>query len=278
MTMHSLLFGTPGIPASTDPPGIRNGIARVRELGLDAMEFEFVRNVHIKKTDTAEIKELAKKNNLVLTCHGQYWVNLASLEKIKIKQSVERMLHASRIVHACGGWSITWHLAFYQGQPKEKVQEIVTDKVRHVVKQLRDEGNTIWIRPEITGKPTQWGDLDECIKLSQDIEGVLPCIDFSHLHAREGKINTLQEFREVLAKLEKGLGRQCLDNMHIQISGINYGPKGEKNHLNLEDPASDLKWKDILKVWKEFKIKGVVVPESPNIEKDALLLKNRWID
>ena len=28
------------------------------------------------------------------------------------------------------------------------------------------------------------------IKLSQEIEGVLPCIDFSHLHAREGKVNT----------------------------------------------------------------------------------------
>lgn len=274
--MHALLFGTPGIPASTDPRNTENGIKRVKELGLDAMEFEFVRNIHVKKEQTAHLKQVAQQNNIVLTCHGQYWVNLTPLENIKIKQSIDRMLDAARIVHACGGWSITWHLAFYLGQPKQKVQELVTDRVRSVVKTLRDEGNNIFIRPETTGKPTQWGDLDECLKLSQDVEGVLPCIDFSHLHARHGKMNSTEEFREIMTKIEKALGRYGLENMHIQVSGINYGPKGERNHLNLEDPASDLKWKELLAVWKEFNIKGVVITESPNIEGDALLLKKTY--
>ena len=35
-----------------------------------------------------------------------------------------------------------------------------------------------------------------------------------------------------------------------------------------------MNYKDLLKVWKEFKIKGNVVSESPNMEKDALLLKS----
>lgn len=274
--MRLLLFGSPGIPASTEPRNTENGIKRVRELGLDAMEFEFVRNVYVKKEQTAHLKQIAQQNNIVLTCHGQYWVNLTSLENTKIKQSIDRMLDAARIVHACGGWSITWHLAFYLGQPKEKVQKLVTERVKSVVKTLRNEGNDIFIRPETTGKPTQWGDLDECLKLSQDVEGVLPCIDFAHLHARHGKMNTTEEFREILAKIEKALGRFGLDNMHIQVSGINYGPKGERNHLNLEDPESDLRWKELLAVWKEFDIKGVVITESPNIEGDALLLKKMY--
>ena len=62
--------------------------------------------------------------------------------------------------------------------------------------------------------------------------------------------------------------------MHIHLSGINYGDKGEKNHLILQE--SDLNYKDLLKVWKEFKIKGCVVCESPNIEDDALLLQKTW--
>ncbi len=272
--MHSLLFGTPGIPISTPVPSTKNGIIKVAEIGLDAMELEFVRQVHVKQAETAEVKELATKHNVVLTCHGQYWINLASPEQKKVAQSIQRMLHAARIVNACGGWSITWHMAFYLGQLKERVQELVAGSLRQVVKQLRDENSNIFIRPETTGKPTQWGDLNECIKLSQEIEGVLPCIDFSHLHAREGKNNTTEEFRAILAKLEKELGRYCLDNMHIQISGINYGPKGEKNHLNLEE--SDLRWKELLAVWKEYKIKGVVITESPNVEGDALMLKKAW--
>ncbi len=276
MSMKSLLFGTPGIPLSTSPRDTLNGVKQVKALGLDAMEFEFVQNVHVNEKLAPEIKKAAEDLGIVLTCHGQYYVNLAAIEPAKLHASVNRMLSAARRVHECGGWSITWHMGFYLGRPKEKVHEIVKHGVKDVVKKLRDEGITnLWIRPETTGKETQWGDLQETIKLSQEIEQVMPCVDFGHLHARyNGKNNTLEEFREILSQIEKGLGREALDNMHIQCCGINYGPKGEKNHLNFKE--SDMNWKDMLKSWKEFRIKGVVITESPNVEGDALFLKREF--
>jgi deoxyribonuclease-4 len=162
------------------------------------------------------------------------------------------------------------------GRPKETVYKIVKENFKQVLKTLKNEGIAdVWLRPETTGKETQWGDLDECIKLSQELDNVLPCIDFAHLHARyNGTNNTREEFRQIMKKIEKGLGKNGLNNMHIQISGINYGPKGEKNHLNLKQ--SDLKYKELLKVLKEFKIKGVIVDESPNVEGDALLLQKTF--
>jgi deoxyribonuclease-4 len=273
--MKSLLFGTPGIPISTTPRDTLNGVKQVRALGLDAMEFEFVQNVHVNETLAPVIKKTAQELGVVLTCHGQYYVNLAAIEPAKLHASIERMLSAARRVNECGGYSITWHMGYYLGRPKDKVHEIVTRGVKDVVKKLQDEDVKIWIRPETTGKETQWGDLQETIKLSQEVEQVLPCIDFGHLHARyNGKNNTLEEFRDILSQIEKGLGREALDNMHIQCCGINYGPKGEKNHLNFEE--SDFNWKDMLKAWKEFKIKGVVITESPNIEGDALMLQRAF--
>jgi deoxyribonuclease IV len=147
--------------------------------------------------------------------------------------------------------------------------------MKQLVSELEESGNKIWLRPETTGKESQFGDIKELIQLSQEVEQVLPCIDFAHLHARtNGKYNTTEEFREVLMMVENGLGRRGLDNMHIHMSGINYGPKGEKNHLFLEE--SDFNWKDLLQVWKEFKIKGAVINESPNIEDDAQLMKKYW--
>ncbi len=273
--MKSLIFGTPGIPMSTIPRDTMNGIRQVRALGLDAMEFEFVQNVHVNEKLAPEIKKVAKELNVTLTCHGQYYVNLAALEAEKLHASINRMLSAARRVNECGGYSITWHMGYYLGRPKDKVHEIVKKGVKDVVKTLKDEGVKIWIRPETTGKETQWGDLQETIRLSQDVEQVLPCVDFGHLHARyNGTNNTLEEFRDILSQIEKGLGREALDNMHIQCCGINYGPKGEKNHLNFEE--SDFNWRDMLKAWKEFKIKGVVITESPNIESDALLLQKEF--
>jgi deoxyribonuclease-4 len=269
--MKELLFGNPGIPKSTKPSNTINGIKQVASLGLDAMEIQFTRSVNINETIAPEVKQTAKDHNVVLTSHGQYFVNLASLEPPKIEASMNRMLSAARRLHECGGWSIVWHFAFYQGRDKEKVYGMVKKNAQKVVKTLQNEGVDLWIRPETTGKASQWGDLDETIRLSQDIEQVMPCVDFSHLHARTGLENTTEEFRESLKKIEKGLGRTGLNNMHIHLSGIEYGPKGERNHLNLKD--SDMKWKDLLKVWKEFKIKGVVTSESPNIEEDAMMIK-----
>lgn len=273
--MKALSFGTPGIPLSTSPLNTLNGVKQARALGLDAMELEFVQNVNVNEELAKEIKKVAKDLDIVITCHGQYYVNLAAIEPEKLHASVNRMLSAARRVHECGGWSITWHMGFYLGRPKEKVHEIIKHGVKDIVQKLRDEGIKIWIRPETTGKESQWGDLQETIKLSQEVEQVLPCIDFAHLHARyNGKNNTLEEFRDILSQIEKGLGREALDNMHIQCCGINYGPKGEKNHLNFAD--SDFNWRDMLKAWKEFKIKGVVITESPNVEGDALLLKREF--
>ena len=103
----------------------------------------------------------------------------------------------------------------------------------------------------------------------------MPCVDFAHFHARtNGKYNTYEEFAGILEKIEKALGKKGLENMHIHITGIAYGPKGEKNHLNLEE--SDLKYTELLKALKDFKVKGVVVCESPNIEGDALLMKKTF--
>jgi len=274
-TIKELRFGTPGIPASTQPRDTINGIKRVKALGLGAMELEFVQSINVSKEKAPLVRKTAEDNDVVLTCHGQFWVNLASLEAVKIAQSRQRMIDAATRMAEVGGYSITWHLAFYQGQAKEKVYEAVKKTTKEVVKTLKDAGHSIWLRPETTGKATQWGDIDECLKLSSEVEMVMPCVDFSHMHARtNGKENTYEEFRTTLSKVERTLGKEGLHNMHIQIAGIAYGEKGEKHHLNLKD--SDLNYRLLLQAIKEFDCKGVIISESPNIEEDSLLLQETY--
>ena len=271
-----LIFGTAGIPLSTEKPNTVNGIERVRELGLGAMELEFVHSVNLNKKKAEEVKKAAKKNEIELTCHGQYYINLNSLEKAKVKASVKRILNAARIANIAGAKSMTFHAAFYMKMDKGKVYENVKRELKGIVKTLKSEGNKIWIRPEFTGKATQFGDLEELIKLSEDIEQVRPCIDFAHYHARyNGKMNSYEKFAELLEQIEKRLGKRALHNMHIHVSGINYSEKGEKNHMPLKE--SDLKYKELIKAWNDFGVRGIVISESPNIEEDALLMQKIWM-
>ncbi len=274
MKIPKLLFGTAGTPIRSKDRGSLRGVQAVRELGLDCMELEFVRGVRMKPELAQQVGRAAKKNDIVLTAHGPYYINLNSLDAQKKKDSIKRVLDTARIANEAGAYSITFHAAYFMKQDPSRVYDKVRDEMKKIVKKLQDEGIKLWIRPETTGKATQLGSLAETIRLSQDVEQVLPCVDFAHLHAREGKMNSHSEFSQVLDELEKGIGRTALDSMHIHMSGINYGPKGERNHLVLEE--SDFRYKELMKAFKEYRIKGVVISESPNIEEDAILMKKTY--
>jgi deoxyribonuclease-4 len=273
----NLRFGTAGIPHSA-PKGTptNGGIELVRKLGLDAMELEFVHSVFLNEAKAKSAGEIAKKNNIFLTAHAPYYVNLNAAEKEKVEASKKRIVDSARALNFAQGYSCTFHPGYYLKDDPEAVFERMRVQFKDIMRILDDEGiNDVWIRPETTGKPTQFGNLNELLKLSSEFERIMPCIDFAHLHARSnGKFNTTKEFREVLELVEKHLGKRGLDNMHVHFSGIEYSEKGERNHLFLKD--SDFNYKDWIRVIRDFKVKGVFICESPNIEDDALMIKKLY--
>lgn len=154
-----LLFGTAGIPITTQKRSSLNGIKRVRELGLDAMELEFVYGVKMSETLAHKIKSIAKQENVSLTAHGPYYINLNSHKKETVQASISRILKTARITKIAGGKSITFHTATYGEAKSESVYKIVRNHLSPIVKILQEEGNDVWIRPETTGKQSQFGTL-----------------------------------------------------------------------------------------------------------------------
>jgi deoxyribonuclease-4 len=270
-----LLFGTGGVPISAKSRSTEAGIERIAELGLGCMEVEFVQGVRMSPQVAVSVGELAARKKVALTAHGPYFVNLNAVEPQKVHMSKERILQTARIAALFGARSITFHAAFYLKNTPAETYATVKKRLQEVVNILRKEGNKVTISPEVTGKPSQFGNLAEILQLSSEIEGVAPCIDFSHWHARTGKANSYQEFSDILDQVERKLGRRGLDNMHIHVSGIAYGKKGEIKHLML--PDSDFQHAELLKALKERKAKGVIICESvPYLEKDALLLQQTY--
>jgi deoxyribonuclease-4 len=269
--MAGLLFGTGGTPHSAKTPSTIDGIERIAELGLGCMEIEFVQGVKMGEGGARLVADIATKKGVRLTAHAPYFINLNSRELEKIRASQDRILQTARIAALCHAESITFHTAFYLGDPPEEVYQTVKRCLGEIINQLRRENNRVWIRPEVTGKDTQFGTIEEILNLSVEIEGVAPCIDFAHWHGRTGKFNSYPEFASILQQVQERLGRAALDDMHIHVSGINYGKKGEISHLNLEE--SDFRYVELLNALKDYDVGGVVICESPNLEQDALLLQ-----
>ena len=273
---EKLNFLTAGMPLSTGKGSYGRAFEILEEMSLDGMELEFVHGVRMSDETRTLVKTATKEKKLILTAHAPFYVNLNAREEEKVDASVQRIFETAAAGRDTGAFSITFHAAYYLGQDKEVVYNQVKTQISRIVELMEKENFKIWIRPETTGKGTQWGDLDEVIRLSKDFENiVLPCIDFSHLHARSaGEYNTYDEFSYILESIAKKIGRFALDNFHGHLAGIEYTQKGERQHLNLKE--SDMNYIDLLKVLKEFEVKGALVCESPNIEGDAKLLKETY--
>jgi deoxyribonuclease-4 len=267
-----LLFGTAGTPNSSRRNESISGIRRVHELGLGCMELEFVRGVKMGEKTANTVSRAAKELDIRLSVHAPYYINLNAEGEILAK-SKERILKSARLGSICGAKSVVIHAGFFQKEKRQTVYERIKNAIIEIREKLNSEAAYIILRIETMGRKSQFGSLDDVLEITE-VGGVLPCIDFSHLHAVTGKNNSLDEFASILARVEEKLGRDGLDNMHIHVSGIEYSDKGEKNHLVFEE--SDFKYKELAQAFVDFDIKGMVISESPNLEVDALLLKREY--
>ncbi len=266
-----LLFGTAGVPQGTPGTSTLEGIQYIKEIGLDCQEIEFVKGTKMRPDTAKKIKEKAAEINVRLSVHAPYYINMNSIEEGKRMASQERLLTAARLAHLCGARNVVFHTGYYGKDTPEKTFETIKKGVAEVVSILKKERIPVILRPEVMGKRSQFGSLEEILFLCREVDGTLPCLDFSHLYAREGKINSYKEFYRVLNKVGKKLGDSALKDIHIHISGVAYSDKGEIKHLNLNE--TDFRYEDWIQALKDQDVAGMVICESPYQEKDALLLK-----
>src|SRR5690554_309460 len=273
--MDKLRIGTAGIPASTKTRSTANAVKRLAELGLRHMEIEFVRGVRMGESTAEQIKALAEEHDISLTVHAPYYVNLNSAEPEKIAASKDRIIQAARAGAWAGARSVTFHAAYYHDDDPQKVYARVKHHMEEMLERLEQEGIDIRLSPETTGGPSQFGTLEELVRLGEDVPGVYPCVDFSHLFARSiGEYNSYEHFAGTLQLIQDKLGKGALKELHIHLSGIEYGPKGEKKHLPLAE--TELKYKEVIQALIDFEAAGWLTCESPILEEDALILQGLY--
>jgi deoxyribonuclease-4 len=268
--INRLLFGVSGLPIGNGQKfNYASGINYLKDFGLDAMELLFVRSINVSDKNKNAILENKLKNDFYLSAHGSYYINLNADELKKQEESIQRIIDAVEALAKVQGRSLIFHPGFYLKDSKE----MTYDTIRENLSRLPYKG--IDYRLETTGKGTQFGTLQELVALCKEVNSCKLCVDFAHIHARNnGSLKGYDDFAKILQYILDELGQAALDDLHIHMGGIEYGKKGEKNHLPLE--ASDFNFKACLKVLKDFAVKGCVICEGPRVEKDALLLKKTY--
>ncbi|MGB8213021.1 MAG: TIM barrel protein [Anaerolineales bacterium] len=275
----SFRFGTVGSPIATppNPGGSVGGIRYAASLGLDALELAWVNGVRVGEATCARIRRTAEETGLALSVHAPYYINL-NAEDEKWPRLRQYLMDAAHFGALAGATDIIFHPGTYFGRPADEVLQVVIPRLQGCVDELRLAGNPVTLRPEISGKAAMLGSLADTLAMARAIPGILPCLDFAHLHARlgDGTMNTFAEWIAALDLYRTSLGSAAMQRLHIHLSGIAYGPKGEKNHLTMEE--SDLDFKNLLRALHDSGAHGRILCESPAMEVDALKFKALWLE
>ncbi|MGE0793656.1 MAG: TIM barrel protein [Candidatus Woesearchaeota archaeon] len=225
---------------------------------FDGAEIEFVRSIYLTKDEKInEVKKIASELGVKLSIHAPYFINLASLDEKILKRSIDIIVECCKVGDKLGVKYVCFHPAFYQKRDSSDVYKIVLKSILEIKKKIDELGLKVVLAPELMGKKSQFGSLDELLKLIKDVPGISLTVDFAHYLARYGSI----DYDEVVSKLPS--------SFHAHFSGIEYGEKGEIRHLPIDVKAFRLLVKALVKYKKDVSL----VCESSDFFNDLILMK-----
>jgi deoxyribonuclease IV len=245
-------------PAGSGGLGNIECIKKIKELGLDAMEVSFTYGVRMTDEKAREIGKTAKELGILLSVHAPFYINLASNDKEKVAASKKRILESCKKAHYLNAKYVVFHAGFYQGRKAREIFQIIKREMQDILKTIKDNKWNITLAPEVTGKASQFGSLDELLALTEQV-GCSLCVDFAHILARNNSI----DYKKVFSKLKS------FKHVHSHFSGIEYTQKGERKHLLTTKKVLLPLIKHII----EAKTNITVINESPSPIKDSLLAK-----
>lgn len=206
-------------PAGSNGLGNLRGLQKVGRMKLDCMEVAFTYGVRMKPEEAEAVGGLARQKGIMLSIHAPYYINLAADDPAKLAASKDRILASCRMAAIMGARNVVFHAGFYQVHAAGRTFARIAKAIETLQAVVQKNHWTVALCPETTGKPAQFGSLDECLLLARET-GCEFTVDFSHLLARAaGRL----DYGEVLDRLPR--------RFHAHFSGIEFGPKGERKHL-----------------------------------------------
>lgn len=249
----------------------------LRIRGLDAYEYQCGNGVRCGEATAKKIADAARENNIIMSVHSPYYINLATPEEEKRAGSINYIMQSAQLVKHLGGDRVVVHSGAIGKLSREEALEYAKKTLTLARGEMVAEGfSDVRLCIETMGKINQLGDLYEVMELCKLDESFLPCIDFGHLNARTiGGLKTKADFEEIFDAIENKLGKERLNVFHSHFSKIEYTQKGgEKKHLTFEDTVFGPEFDFVAEIMAERDIAPTIICESAGTQaEDAYAMK-----
>jgi len=275
-------FGPAGVPPLfrvlgarlPDVPGL------LREENLDAFEYQAVRwgqKPQMKQEDAESLGVEARKNDVLLSLHGSYYVNLCGKKEVA-EASKKRLVACATAANWMGAYVVVFHMGFYGRLEKSYAFRTCVNALKDIIATMNSLGiRNVKLGPETMGKVFQVGSLDEILTICEEVEQTQLVIDWSHMHARrQGRFRKVDDFRAVAEEVERRLGTEAARTMHCHFSKIEYTDKGERRHHVLDEARYGPDFEMLAEVIAEFKMRSVIICETPLLDVDAVKMRDTY--
>ena len=233
----------------------------------------------MKQASAEQLGFEARKNDVLLSLHGSYFVNLAGKKEV-VEASKRRLVACATAAQWMGAYVVVFHLGYYGVGGRAKAFKDCTEALSDVVKTMDALGiRNVKLGPETMGKHVQVGSLDEILTICETVERTQLVIDWGHLHARSGgRLNNADDFRAVVEEAEKRLGAEAVKKMHCHFSKIEFTKNGERRHHVLDEKRFGPDFDSFAKVVAEFNLHPVVICETPLLDVDAMKMRDIFLE
>ncbi len=259
-------FGPAGIPLSCKGRTARDGVIYTRNLELDAMEVQFVRGIRMTEEEAQKVGEVAREANIEIHCKAPYYINLAGDDQ-NVEMSISKILAAGKLGHEMGAETVVFHPGFYGELSKEETMTRMVKNIRNIRNVFVSEGWKPRLGIEVMGKRNVFGSLDEVVEVCSRVKGLVPVVDFAHIHARgNGILQEPEDFKMVFDRLDS----LRLDHYLIHFTGVLYENGNARYRLPIK--KGDLKFEPLCEVLLENNYDCTILSTSPILEHDAMYM------
>jgi deoxyribonuclease-4 len=121
---------------------------------------------------------------------------------------------------------------------------------------------------ETSGRQEVFGSIDEIIGVCQKVSGIIPVLNFAHIHAREnGTLRKRENFQSIFDRTAEF----CKGDFYTHLSGVEYSEGNEKRYTPIK--KGDLKFELLAECVLDNEASVTFISSSPLLEHDAMYMR-----
>ena len=270
---NSDAFAKAGLKSTFDAP------AWVKEIGLDAYEYEAGNGLSASPKLLAAIGSEARRVGIKMSYHTPYFISLSGIVPEKRLNSIKYIRESLEAANLLGAKTIVVHTGSAAKISRDEAMRLAADTLVRTLSEVDTYGIKIGL--ETMGKINQLGTLDEVIELCRIDSAFVPVVDFGHLNARDlgGVFKTADDYMRVFDKIDRALGADISKNLHCHFSKIEWSAGGEKRHLTFEDESFGPRFEPLVEAIAKNSLTPTIICESAGTQSDdALTMKKYYME